>query len=242
VFDRFIQIWLENTDFAQAASQAVFTNLSTQGITLTGYFGVTHPSQPNYLAAAGGDFWGLASDDMENIPTNMSTIVDLLDQKNISWGSYQENMPTDGFGLYNYTNQADGYTYYVRKHNPLVIYDSVGTVSSRAARIRNFNDFAVDVRAHFVRDLKLTLEQVGNNTLPQWMFVTPNLRKYVYAQITILCIISCCHTAMVTIPMSHMPLTGLIGGSCLCSMTLTSIPTRRSSCSRLTSTFSPTGP
>ncbi|KAJ8581568.1 phosphoesterase-domain-containing protein [Rhizopogon salebrosus TDB-379] len=162
VFDRFIQIWLENTDFAQAASQAVFTNLSTQGITLTGYFGVTHPSEPNYLAAAGGDFWGLATDDMENIPTNMSTIVDLLDQKNISWGSYQENMPTDGYGLYNYTNQADGYTYYVRKHNPLIIYDSVGTVPSRAARIRNFNDFAVDV---------------GNNTLPQWIFVTPNLRN-----------------------------------------------------------------
>ncbi|KAG0703089.1 phosphoesterase family-domain-containing protein [Suillus ampliporus] len=162
VFDRFIQIWLENTDFASAASQGVFQTLAAQGITLTGYHGVTHPSEPNYLAVAGGDFWGLASDSMENIPANMSTIVDLLDQKNISWSSYQENMPTDGYQLYNYTNQADGYTYYVRKHNPLIIYDSVATIPSRTARIRNFNDFAVDV---------------GNNSLSQWIFVTPNLRN-----------------------------------------------------------------
>lgn len=185
VFDRFIQIWLENTDYAQAASQAVFTNLSTQGITLHGYYGVTHPSEPNYLAAVGGDFWGLATDNMEAIPTNMSTIVDLLDQKNISWATYQENMPTDAYAGFNYTN-SDNYTYYVRKHNPLVIYDSVASVPSRATRIRNFNDFAVDVRTHLICGLKvemLTLEQVGNNTLPQWIFITPNLRKYVHTRI-----------------------------------------------------------
>ncbi|KIJ68844.1 hypothetical protein HYDPIDRAFT_25094 [Hydnomerulius pinastri MD-312] len=162
VFDRFIQIWLENTDFASAASQEVFQNLSTQGITLPAYYGVTHSSEPNYLAAGGGDFWGLYNDNMENIPSNMSTVVDLLDAKSISWAEYQENMPTDGYGGFNYTNAADGYTYYVRKHNPLVIYNSVGLNATRAARIRNFNDFAVDL---------------GNDTIPQWVFITPNLRN-----------------------------------------------------------------
>ncbi|KIJ68843.1 hypothetical protein HYDPIDRAFT_107104 [Hydnomerulius pinastri MD-312] len=161
VFDRFIQIWLENTDFAQAATQAVFQNLSSQGITLTSYYGVTHPSEPNYLAAGGGDFWGLPDDSLVHVPSNVSTIVDLLEEKSISWSSYQENMPTDGYAGYNYTN-PDGYTYYARKHNPLVIYDSVGLNTTRAARIRNFNDFAVDV---------------GNNSLSQWIFVTPNLRN-----------------------------------------------------------------
>jgi len=43
----------------------------------------------------------------------------------------------------------------------LIIYNSVSLNSTRAARIRNFNDFAVDL---------------GNNTLSQWIFVTPNLR------------------------------------------------------------------
>lgn len=81
---------------------------------------------------------------MTYVPSNMSTIVDLLDEKAISWAEYQENMPDDGYAGFNYTN-SNGYTYYVRKHNPLVIYDSVGLNTTRAARIRNFNDFAVDV-------------------------------------------------------------------------------------------------
>lgn len=144
VFDRLIQIWLENTDLNQAASQEVFQNLSSQGITLTSYYGLTHPSEPNYIGSVGGNFWGLDNDDLEYIPSNISTIVDLLDQKNISWAEYQENMPADGYGGFNYTN-PDNYTYYVRKHNPLVIYNSVALNATRAARIRNFNDFAVDV-------------------------------------------------------------------------------------------------
>jgi Phosphoesterase family len=49
---------------------------------------------------------------------------------------------------------------YVRKHDPLIIYDSITSVPSRRARIRNFNDFAVDV---------------NNSALPQWVFVTPNM-------------------------------------------------------------------
>ncbi|KAF8557383.1 hypothetical protein OG21DRAFT_1505322 [Imleria badia] len=159
VFDRFIQIWLENTDYSQALTNPVFRGLTAQGILLSSYYAVTHPSEPNYIASVGGDFFGLATDDLTYIPNNMSTIVDLLDAKSISWSSYQENMPTDGYPGYTFTN-PDGYTYYVRKHDPLVIYDSVGQNATRAPRIRNFNDFAVDV---------------DSNSLSQWIFVTPNL-------------------------------------------------------------------
>jgi len=81
---------------------------------MTNYYALTHPSEPNYVAAVGGDFFGMADDRVYNIPTksvtsssvhtffshfthSMSTIVDLLEQKNIPWASYQENMPSDGF-------------------------------------------------------------------------------------------------------------------------------------------------
>ncbi|KAH9023891.1 phosphoesterase family-domain-containing protein [Lactarius pseudohatsudake] len=164
-FDRFIQIWLENTDFATASAAPVFQSLASQGILLNKYFALTHPSEPNYVASVGGDYWGMANDNMFNIPSNIATIVDVLDTKSISWASYSENMPTDNFGGFNFasTNYVSGtgtYTYYVRKHNPLVIYDSVATNPSRATRIRNFNDFAADVNA---------------NAIPQWAFVTPNM-------------------------------------------------------------------
>ncbi|KAH9033231.1 phosphoesterase family-domain-containing protein [Lactarius deliciosus] len=164
-FDRFIQIWLENTDFATASAAPVFQSLASQGILLNKYFALTHPSEPNYVASVGGDYWGMANDNMFNIPSNIATIVDVLDTKSISWASYSENMPTDDFGGFNFasTNYVSGtgtYTYYVRKHNPLVIYDSVAKNPSRATRIRNFNDFAADINA---------------NAIPQWVFVTPNM-------------------------------------------------------------------
>ncbi|KAN0073778.1 Phosphoesterase family domain containing protein [Tylopilus felleus] len=165
VFDRFIQIWFENVDFATALASPVFKNLASEGILLTSYYAVTHPSEPNYVASVGGDFFGLASDDLTYIPNNVSTIVDLLESAGISWASYQENMPTDGYQGYNFTN-PDSYTYYVRKHNPLVIYDSVGKNATRAARIRNFNDFAVDASI---------VSLVTNDTLSQWIFITPNI-------------------------------------------------------------------
>ncbi|KAM0753985.1 hypothetical protein T439DRAFT_310856 [Meredithblackwellia eburnea MCA 4105] len=165
-FDRFIQIWLENTDYNTAASSPVFQSLAKQGVLLNGYYGVTHPSEPNYIAAACGDFFGLGDDGFYSLPSNVSSIVDLLEAKNVSWASYQENMPYDGFTGFNYTEvnylnkSAGAYTYYVRKHNPTIIPSSVSGVASRAARHRNFNDFAVDVNA---------------SALPQWSFITPNL-------------------------------------------------------------------
>ncbi|KAJ7767630.1 phosphoesterase family-domain-containing protein [Mycena metata] len=165
-FDRIIQIWLENTDFESAISTPTFQAIAEQGILFTNYYAVTHPSEPNYVAAIGGDFFGMHVDDMYRIPSNISCVVDLLEDKNISWATYQENMPTDGlyaksFDAPNYASPSSRpYPYYVRKHNPLIIYDAVSRDSSRTNRIRTFNDFANDV---------------VNGTLPQWVFVTPNM-------------------------------------------------------------------
>ncbi|GAA5873818.1 hypothetical protein JCM1840_002080 [Sporobolomyces johnsonii] len=164
-FDRFIQIWLENTDYATAASSPVFQNLTSRGLLMEGYYGVTHPSEPNYAAAASGSFWGMGDDNFYAFPKNASTIVDLLEAKNISWASYQESMPFDGYTGFNYTQAnyltgSGNYTYYVRKHNPTILFDSVASVPERALRHRNFNDFAADVNA---------------SALPQWLFITPNL-------------------------------------------------------------------
>jgi hypothetical protein len=36
--------------------------LAAQGILLTNYNGVTHPSEPNYVASIAGDFFGMGDD------------------------------------------------------------------------------------------------------------------------------------------------------------------------------------
>ncbi|KAJ7088900.1 phosphoesterase family-domain-containing protein [Mycena belliarum] len=165
-FDRIIQVWLENTDFETAATTPVFEELAKQGLLFTNYNSVTHPSEPNYVAALGGDFFGMHDDNMYHIPSNISTVIDLLEEKRISWATYQENMPEDGYYGFSFTapnygnSSAAPYPYYMRKHNPLIIYDSVSQDAARVKNIRTFNDFANDV---------------VNGTLPQWVFVTPNM-------------------------------------------------------------------
>lgn len=49
---------------------------------------------------------------------------------------------------------------YVRKHNPLISFDSVSKNSTRLARIKKFSDFNDDL---------------SNGSLPQWAFFTPNI-------------------------------------------------------------------
>lgn len=61
----------------------------------------------------------------------------------------------------NYLNaSAPPYTYYVRKHNPHAVFDSITSIPARRELIRNFNDFAADLNA---------------SVIPQWNFITPNL-------------------------------------------------------------------
>lgn len=159
-FNRFITIWLENTDYDKAAEDGSLSWLATQGIILDNYWALTHPSEPNYLAAVGGDYFSLDDDRFISMPANVSTIVDLLDTKNISWGEYQEHMPYTGYQGFNYSNQETFANDYVRKHNPLILYESITNDADRLANIKNFTEFYVDL---------------NGTTLPQYSFITPNM-------------------------------------------------------------------
>jgi acid phosphatase len=76
----------------------------------------THPSEPNYVSAVGGEYFGLNSDAMTRVPANVSTIVDLLEDKGISWAEYMEDMPSSGFQGMEFKNPVTGANDYVRKH------------------------------------------------------------------------------------------------------------------------------
>ncbi|KAI4717707.1 phosphoesterase-domain-containing protein [Aureobasidium sp. EXF-10727] len=159
VFDRFVTIWLENTDYDKAASDPNLAWLAKKGITLSNYNGVTHPSEPNYVAAIGGDNFGMDNDDFNAIPGNVSSVIDLLEDKGVSWSQYQEDMPYSGFEGKAWVNQQTKANDYVRKHNPAVIYDA-NTSPERLAKNKNLTEFYADLEA---------------KKLPQWIFVTPNM-------------------------------------------------------------------
>ncbi|GME27158.1 Phosphoesterase [Neofusicoccum parvum] len=140
-FDRIAIIWLENTDYDKAVGDPNLAWLASKGVTLDNYHAVTHPSQPNYLAAIGGDYFGMNHDDLSTFDANVSSVIDLLESKGVSWGEYQEDMP--------YT----GYTGFVS-------YGNVLNSPERLSVTKNLTLFQQDLEA---------------GTLPQWMFITPNM-------------------------------------------------------------------
>ncbi|KUJ20782.1 acid phosphatase [Mollisia scopiformis] len=141
-FDRYVSIWLENTDYADAAADPTMEALAKMGIKLTGSYAVTHPSEPNYMAAFAGDYWGVNGDSFLAVPSNVSTVADLLDDKGISWGLYQEGMPYSGY------------------QGPAIVYKSIANTPDKAAKVKNFTMFYEDLK---------------DDKLPQWMFITPNM-------------------------------------------------------------------
>lgn len=122
-FNRFVTIWLENTDYDKAAGDPSLLWVASKGITLANYFAVTHPSEPNYVASVGGEYFGIDNDNPNTIPSNVSSIADLLEDKDITWGLYQEDMPYSGFTGADFKNPVTKANDYVRKHKygPIVL-------------------------------------------------------------------------------------------------------------------------
>lgn len=100
------------------------------------------------------------NDDFHAIPANISTVADLLDTKGISWAEYQEHIPYPGFQGFNYSNQQTFANDYVRKHDPLILFESVTKNATRLELIKNFTSLTDDI---------------NNKALPQWAFITPNM-------------------------------------------------------------------
>ena len=103
---------------SSALANPYLNGLRKKGVFMTNAQGVTHPSQPNYIATIAGDTMGIADDDAHYMdwywltPTSEQgkttgsyrwheegfspvTIVDLLEANNLSWKCYAEDLPPD---------------------------------------------------------------------------------------------------------------------------------------------------
>lgn len=102
---------------------------------------------------------GFGKDNFAQVPTNVSTIADILNLKGISYGEYQEHMPYAGFQGFNYSNQETYDNDYVRKHSPLVTFESFTSNDTALRLLKNFTSFYDDLH---------------KKELPQWAFITPS--------------------------------------------------------------------
>lgn len=112
---------MENHGLAQVVGNPAapyFTSLSRQGVNFTNSHGVTHPSQPNYLALFSGATQGIADDSCPHTFSGVNNLGAQLITGGFSFAGYSESLPSAGYA----GCRAGGY---VRKHNPWVNFPNV---------------------------------------------------------------------------------------------------------------------
>lgn len=158
-FDHVYVIVLENHSFDDALfGPAPFLRrlAQTQGLA-TFYFGVTHPSLPNYLATIAGDDFGIRANRpscfASDLPDKAAclapqgrTIVDQLEEKGFTWALYAEDLPQAG-SLVMEAPSGESRALYVQKHNPFVYFSQIVGKAERRARMKPLADLGKDLSA-----------------------------------------------------------------------------------------------
>jgi phosphatidylinositol-3-phosphatase len=129
-----------------------FTAMAGRYAALTQYFGVSHPSLPNYLALIGGSTFGVHSDCTTCIVTGRN-LADTLSAAHRTWKLYAEGLPHAGF-----TGAQAGR--YAKKHAPFLYFRDVVKNRKRLNRVVPFTQLRHDLHAR---------------TLPDFAFVVPDL-------------------------------------------------------------------
>jgi hypothetical protein len=121
------------------------------------YYGVTHPSEPNYVAAISGSNW-FVNDDNPNNRFDHQNVVDQLEAKKLTWGAYMESMPSAGYtgDYWPSTSQQ----LYASKHDPFVLFDDIRSNPARLAKVKPYTALADD------------LQKVS--TTPNFVWISPN--------------------------------------------------------------------
>jgi hypothetical protein len=155
VLDHVVIFMFQNKEFTSVIKNTqmpVFNQFADEYTLLEGYYAVTHPSLPNYIALIAGDTFGIETD-YPNVVLNAPILPDSIEASGRTWKAYMESMP-EACGLQDTLS-------YVQKHNPFVFFKSIRENLSRC-------------REHIV-----PLEELGRDiqqgTLPNYVFISPNL-------------------------------------------------------------------
>ncbi len=142
-FQHVFVIMMENTGYKSLIgnANAPFINSTAKKFGLaTNYFGVTHPSQPNYIAATSGSTNTVVDD--SDVTIDVPNIVDQLETHGRTWKGYMQSLSLCNGNL---LAHACGNQLYERKHNPFVSYTDVQTNPARLANIVDFSQFSTDL-------------------------------------------------------------------------------------------------
>jgi hypothetical protein len=151
VYDSVVVLMEENwsyADFAASTQSPYLTGLAAECGNETNFHAVTHPSQPNYMAATSG----VAS--KVGVTVANDNVFHQLQDAGLSWRSYQESMTG--------TCMAGSKGTYKPGHNPAVYYSDLRSPTNTCA--------LWDVPLSPALD-----DDIAGDDLPAYAWVTPNL-------------------------------------------------------------------
>jgi hypothetical protein len=133
-------------------SAPTFNRLAHEYATLGRYYGVAHPSLPNYLALVSGSTHGITSDCTACAVGGRSLAGTLADAHR-TWKTYAEGLPRAGF-----TGAFAGR--YAKKHDPFLYFREVLTRPAWRARVVPLTALRTDLK---------------RNRLPEFALVVPDM-------------------------------------------------------------------
>ena len=161
-FNHIVEIMMENTSYPTIIGNPLAPNINalanTYGLA-TNYFGVTHPSQPNYVANIGGSFFGIQDDNQfyctpalaatdpncggttVNHTVSNPNLATQLTGAGMTWRGYFQSLPPiPSTGVITSGPNANGpYTFkwpsntdalYASKHNPFLNFTGTQTATA----------------------------------------------------------------------------------------------------------------
>jgi hypothetical protein len=171
VFEHVLIIVLENQDYETVRKHPYMKYLGAQGSLFAQFYGLFHPSYPNYLAMVGGKFFGTIGDVQKDI--DAKTIADLLEAKQLTWKQYAEGLPGPCF-------TGSLYGSYARKHGPFISFISIQHAPERCAHVvdeRAFDPHHLPHYAFYSPDMIHDGHDTSLDTAAAWLkgFLAPLL-------------------------------------------------------------------
>jgi hypothetical protein len=155
-YDHVFLVIMENEGYQQVIGNSyapILNALAGDYGLATNYRGVADPSEPNYVAMLGGDFFGISSDDpywFQGHTISAANLMSQLEQAGLSWKGYFQNMPYPGYRGYCYPDKCNGIpdadTQYVSKHNGIVNFANLQT-PTELAKMFPFTQLSADLAA-----------------------------------------------------------------------------------------------
>jgi hypothetical protein len=151
-----IWVWFENRDIGEITAQTApfFTSFAADNANFTNYFGVEHPSQPNYLDGFSGSNQSITDDAHHSVATvGIDNLGRQMSAKGLSWRLYAQDYPGGCSDVDTSDGGVDGpgaAGQYVRKHNPAITFESIRNNPAECANIQPLANFDPTVNFAFV--------------------------------------------------------------------------------------------